>query len=414
VLIRTKTSKMTHPHTILGVGSFFLFKQMVLATVPLANIGSFKIRKELGMQHVLNRVPFDSHVHLRRGLMTSAIAPYTARQCWGGVIMPNTATPHILTPKDADDYLGEINAATSSRLAPVMTGYLTTNSDPAEIRAGFEDGSWAAMKVYPRAAGGHGTTNSADGIDMWNLVDHPALPVMQEIGMPLLIHPEVNTEKDGVTIIDIYDRERRAIPILRALRKRYPELKISAEHGTSIELARFMEEHGDPEFMVCTVTPQHLLFDRRDLHENGFQPHLFCYPILKRTQSRNAWRKLATSGAPFVSAGTDSAPHPTHAKEQACGCAGGVFTAHAMVPLYTEVFASESSLGNLEDFLCVNGPRFFGLESHPGKVVLERKSWTSDSLIEVEDGVQVHPFGYHEDPEKRYQFAFRISSSSWE
>ena len=286
----------------------------------------------------LNYIPFDSHVHFRRGAMLRTVVPYTARQCWGAVVMPNTATPHILTPDDADAYRNEILFAShpvvGENFVPLVTGYLTPKTDPIDIAHGYKKGKWHGMKVYPPGA----TTHSNEGVAARDLLTHPALPVMADIGMPLLLHPEVNALHGD--IVDPYDRERLFVDTLEELLYRYPTLRLSVEHVTDEATARFMMSYGKTGQVVCTITAQHLLFDRRDLHEDGWQPHLFCYPILKRKKSRDAVIALATGGFGFVSAGTDSAPHPTHAKERAAGCAGGVFSAHIMVELYAQAFAN--------------------------------------------------------------------------
>jgi dihydroorotase len=359
------------------------------------------------MQHVLNYLPFDSHVHFRRGAMLKAVAPFTARQCWGAVIMPNIA-PHILLPVHAGRYELYIREATdgvNSRFTPIITGYLTKDTDPACVKEGYESDCWRAMKVYPPGA----TTNSNEGVSNKDLPDHPALKTMEEIGMPLLLHPEITRDAFD-ELVDIYDRERLFVDTLRTLKRKYPKLKISVEHVTDEELARYMMEMGDPEKLVCTVTTHHPMKDRRDLHKDGFQVHLMCYPILKRKESKEAVFRLATSGLPFVSAGSDSAPHPTHAKERACGCAGGVFTAPRMVELYTEIFEKAGKLENLENFLCVNGPRFYGLSPKAGRVVLEKRVNTINEMVQVENSDKVRPFGYHEDPEQRYQFQWSIAA----
>ncbi|MFZ2555625.1 MAG: dihydroorotase [Minisyncoccia bacterium] len=356
------------------------------------------------MRHVLNYLPFDSHVHFRRGAMLKAVAPFTAKQCWGAVVMPNTATPHILTPEDAVTYKEEILGTVGETFSPIITGYLAPATTYHDVRRGFKSGAWHAMKVYPPGA----TTHSNEGVMAHFLPEHPVLPAMQDMGMPLLLHPEVTYDKMGF-LADIYDREKLFLDTIRVLRKKYPKLRISVEHVTDRETARFMMEMGDPEYLVCTVTPQHMLFDRRDLHKDGFQPHLFCYPILKRQESKEAVLELATSGLPFVSAGTDSAPHPTHAKEKACGCAGGVFSAPRMIELYTEIFEKAGKLANLEEFLCVNGPRFYGVSPKGGMLVLEKGLNTLDALVEVENDDKIRPFGYHEDPKQRYQFQWTIA-----
>ena len=75
-----------------------------------------------------------------------------------------------------------------------------------------------------------------------------------------------------------------------------------------------------------------------DLLVGGIRPHLYCLPILKAEVHRQALVRAATSGSPKFFLGTDSAPHDiVTAKETACGCAG-IYTAHAAVELYAEVF----------------------------------------------------------------------------
>ena len=101
--------------------------------------------------------------------------------------------------------------------------------------------------------------------------------------------------------------------------------------------------------MAATITPQHLLFDRNDMLVGGIRPHLFCLPILKRRQHKEALRRAAISGNPKFFIGTDSAPHTVETKESSCGCAG-CYSAHAAIPLYAEVFEEENSLDKLEAF----------------------------------------------------------------
>ena len=53
---------------------------------------------------------------------------------------------------------------------------------------------------------------------------------------------------------------------------------------------------------------------------------------------RQALLAAATSGNPKFFLGTDSAPHSRATKECDCGCAG-MYTAHAGIELYAEIFA---------------------------------------------------------------------------
>ncbi len=354
-------------------------------------------------ERITIKKPFDAHVHFRRGAMLQAVAPYTARECWGALVMPNTA-PHIFTPEDAESYKADIRAAVGEAFHIVMAGYLTPTTSAEDLRRGYKNGAWNAMKVYPPGA----TTHSTEGVAGKDLISHPALKVMEEIGMPLLLHGEVNKDAQGEEI-DIYDREKRFLEeIVPTLLATYPALKISLEHVTTKAVAEFMLANGKEGRLVCTITPQHLLFDRRMLHKDGFQPHLFCYPILKRKEDKEAIRALAAEGLPFVSAGTDSAPHPTQSKEKAAGCAGGVFSAHAMVEMYAQGFEEIGAMSSLENFLSVNGPRFFGLEPSSESITLEKNAWTVDEMVIVDENNKVRPFGYDENPDARFPFAWRI------
>ena len=286
---------------------------------------------------------------------------------------------------------------------PVLTGYLTPETRQEDIERGYRSRSWHAMKAYPPGA----TTHSNEGVSGKDLIVHPALSVMEALGMPLLLHGEVNFDNAEV---DPYDREQHFLTdVLGEIYTRFPRLKISLEHITTAEAASWMIRYGN-ERMVCTITAHHLLLDRRDYFRGGPNNHLHCWPVLKRSEDREALRDLIRHRAPFVVAGSDSAPHPTTAKERACGCAGGVFTAHALVPLYARIFSEMQALHLLEEFLCIRGPRFLGLSPKPGRMILSQTPWTMDGMVQVEDGARVRPFGYHENPKERFVFNWRIES----
>lgn len=111
------------------------------------------------------------------------------------------------------------------------------------------------------------------------------------------------------------------------------------------------------------------------------KPHFYCLPILKREQHRLALVQAATSGSSKFFAGTDSAPHTTSSKESACGCAG-VYTAHAAVEFYAEVFESEGKLDLLESFLSIYGAAHYGLERNEKMITLVKKSWNVPATYE--------------------------------
>lgn len=129
------------------------------------------------------------------------------------------------------------------------------------------------------------------------------------------------------------------------------------EHITTSHAVDFVLENSN---VAATITAHHLLFNRSDIFKGGkVHPHLFCLPILKRETHRLRLVEAATSGNPKFFLGTDSAPHAITAKECACGCAG-IFTAHAAVPLYLQVFEEANALDRFNGFASEFGADFYG------------------------------------------------------
>jgi dihydroorotase len=308
------------------------------------------------------RRPDDWHVHLRDGEMLEAVARYTARQFARAIVMPNLEAP-ITTAAMAEAYRERILAAAPG-FEPLMTCYLTDDSEPAELAGGFERGAWAAAKLYPA----HATTNSAHGVtDIRNI--HRVLAAMERSGMPLLIHGEVTDPE-----VDVFDREKVFIDrVFSRLLGDFPGLKMVFEHITTAEAAHFVMAGGGN--LAATITPQHLHLNRNALFAGGLRPHAYCLPVAKREEHRLAVRRAATSGSPKFFLGTDSAPHAVERKETGCGCAG-IFNAPFALESYATVFEEEGALDRLEAFASENGPRFYGLPLNAERVVLERAEVT--------------------------------------
>ena len=110
------------------------------------------------------------------------------------------------------------------------------------------------------------------------------------------------------------------------------------------------------------------------MFSGGFNPHHYCLPVLKRNVHREALVWAATSGNPRFFLGTDSAPHPRHAKECSHGCAG-VFSAHAALELYAEAFESAGALDRLEGFAALYGADFYRRPRNHGRITLAREPW---------------------------------------
>ncbi|MEO5612945.1 MAG: dihydroorotase [Sphingomicrobium sp.] len=311
------------------------------------------------MQTLTIRRPDDWHVHLRDGEMLKAVAPYTARQFARAIVMPNLSPP-VTSVAAAEAYRTRIVAAAGGGFTPLMTYYLTDDSDAEEIARGHAEGVWVAAKLYPANA----TTNSAQGVtDVRNI--RSALERMQAIGMPLLVHGEMTDPE-----VDVFDREAVFIErVLAPLTRDFPELKIVFEHITTQQAADFVRDAGPS--VAATITPHHLLINRNALFAGGFRPHAYCLPVAKREQHRLAVRAAATSGSAKFFLGTDSAPHSREAKEASCGCAG-IFNAPFALESYAMVFDEEGALDRFEGFASEHGPRFYGLPLNEGTVTLER------------------------------------------
>jgi dihydroorotase len=308
--------------------------------------------------------PDDWHVHLRDGEAMASVVAATARQFARAIVMPNLRPP-VTTVAQARKYRERILAALPKGAAfePLMTLYLTDNTAAAEIERAAKSGVVRAVKYYPAGA----TTNSDAGVSDLRKCD-AALEAMAAAGLPLLVHGEV-TDPD----VDLFDREAVFLDrTLGTLVKRFPKLKIVVEHMTTHEAAVFVEHA--PGNVAATITAHHLLMNRNSLFAGGLNPHHYCLPVLKREQHRRALVKAATSGSPKFFLGTDTAPHARGRKESCCGAAG-IYTAHAALELYAEVFDAADALDKLEGFASHFGADFYGLPRNKGTVKLERAEW---------------------------------------
>lgn len=311
------------------------------------------------------RRPDDMHLHLRDGVHLAAALPFTARQFARAIVMPNLRPP-VTTVALAAAYRQRILDCVPSGLAfePLMTLYLTNSTSPEEVRKAKASGFVFGCKLYPAGA----TTHSDAGVTAIENI-YPALEAMQDTGLVLQVHGEVTHGH-----VDVFDRESVFIDeVLAPLTERFPGLKIVFEHVTTRTAVQFVEQARTG--VAATLTPQHLLHNRNAIFQGGIRPHYYCLPILKRETDRVALVKAATSDSPRFFLGTDSAPHAQHTKENACGCAG-MFSAHAGLELYAEVFEDAGRLNALEAFASERGADFYGLPRNPGTVTLERTTWS--------------------------------------
>ncbi|WP_422027910.1 dihydroorotase [Roseovarius sp.] len=305
--------------------------------------------------------PDDWHLHLRDGAMLSAVCPESARHFARAIIMPNLVPP-VVTGAQAAAYRERILAARpeGSPFTPLMTLYLTEETDPADVVQAHAEGIVTAVKLYPAGA----TTNSASGVRDFDRV-RPVLEAMAEAGIPLCVHGEVTDPE-----IDIFDREAVFIDrVLDPIRRATPGLKVVMEHITTSNGVDYVRANDTD--LGATITTHHLIINRNHLLVGGIRPHYYCLPVAKREEHRLALRSAATSGDPRFFLGTDSAPHVDAAKETGCGCAG-CFTATNTMALLAHVFEEEGALDRLEAFTSRNGPGFYGLPVNDATLTLTK------------------------------------------
>ena len=157
------------------------------------------------------------------------------------------------------------------------------------------------------------TTHSAAGVTDVRRLD-AVFERMAEAGLVLQVHGEVTDPA-----VDVFEREARFIDtVLAPLAARHSRLRIVFEHIST--------------------------------------------------------RAAVVRGSPRLFLGTDSAPHARAAKEAACGCAG-IFSAHAGIELYAEVFAAAGALGKLEAFAADFGADFYGLARNRDTITLVPEPW---------------------------------------
>ena len=310
--------------------------------------------------------PDDWHLHLRDGAMLDAVVSASAAHFGRALVMPNLVPP-VVNAQDADAYrarimdaLGRVNGR--PEFTPMMTLYLTEDTQAQQVIDAAAKGSILAVKLYPAGA----TTNSASGVkNLENVM--PVLEAMAEHDIVLCVHGEV-TDAD----IDIFDREACFIDrVLHPLRESLPQLRIVMEHVTTSQGVDYVTD--STSHLAASITPHHLMINRNHLLVGGIRPHYYCLPVAKREQHREALVEAACSGDKRFFLGTDSAPHTRSSKESDCGCAG-VFNAANTLACLATVFEEADALDKLEAFTSLNGCNWYGLEPNTDTVTLRKQS----------------------------------------
>ncbi|KAH3677120.1 hypothetical protein WICMUC_001875 [Wickerhamomyces mucosus] len=337
-------------------------------------------------------VTADLHVHLREGKMMELVTP-TVRD--GGIsiayIMPNLVPP-VTTIERALEYKERLQA-----LAPkttfLMTFYLSRELTPDLIHEAAKLKAIAGVKCYPAGV----TTNSALGVDPNDFSDfYPVFKAMEENNIVLNLHGEKpSSDKEGEEI-HVMNAEELFLPALIKLHDDFPNLRIVLEHCTTKAAIDTIEEinignRGEIK-VAASITAHHLSL----IVDNwAGDPINFCKPVAKLPQDKRALIKAATSGKPYFFFGSDSAPHPIHAKASHIGVCAGIYTQSLAIPYLAEVFESQGKLEKLKAFVNDHGKSFYHIKDedlvNKDHCILVKKEQHIPEVI-VQDDLKVAPF----------------------
>lgn len=292
------------------------------------------------------------HLHLREGAMMEQVTPLTTHDFAAAIIMPNLVPP-VDNLERLLRYRKAIEAARGGdAFDPLMMLFFRKYTE-AELKAAREH--IFGIKLYPAGA----TTNSEAGVKAIDEVEE-TLALMEEVGIPLMIH--------GETHGFVMDREKEFLPSYAHLAEKFPKLKITMEHITTRDAVDLLDRY---ENLYATVTLHHLVITLDDVAGGLLSPHLFCKPIAKRPEDREALLQAALAAHPKLMFGSDSAPHPV-SKKECCGCAAGLFTAPVCLPVLAELFETHGALDNLQAFVSGNAQRIHGFAPPAKTVTLEK------------------------------------------
>jgi len=302
--------------------------------------------------------PLDMHLHLRDGEMLKLVGPLTSNTFSGALIMPNLVPP-VTTKEALLSYKQRIiKACEGDDFEPYVTLFFKDDYS-YDFLEDIKD-EIIAIKLYPAGI----TTNSETGVSSMDIENlRPTLESMSKLGIPLCIHGETN----GF----VMDREKEFMPIYESIASSFPNLKIIMEHITTKDAIELLDKYDN---LYASVTLHHLLITLDDVAGGMLQPHLFCKPIAKRPEDRDALLNAALEAHPKLMFGSDSAPHPKHKKE-CCGCAAGVFTSPIALQVLTELFDKNGKLENLNAFVSLNAQNIYDFKPVEKTIKLVQKDF---------------------------------------
>ena len=319
------------------------------------------------------RKPDDWHLHVRDGEMLKAVLPYTAKNFGRAILMPNLIPP-VRTTADGIAYRERALAALpkGSTFKPLITCYLTDDTDPDDVERGFKDGVFTGVKLYPANA----TTNSAAGVTDYRKIMR-VLERMEKIDMPFLMHGE-----DVDPEIDIFDREAMFIErYLSKWTRQFPGLRMILEHLSSKDGVDFVKSAA-PQ-VGGTITPYHMILTRTDWFGWGLKPYMYVHA---GDQDRARTAPRCARPRPRARPAISSAPIPRRIRWRRSSRVNGIpgiFNAPVAIETYAKVFEEEGALDKLEAFASLNGPRHYKLPPNEERITLEKSPWTAPEEVKV-------------------------------
>lgn len=263
-----------------------------------------------------------------------------------------------------------------------MSLYLHPDITPATIAEAAAVGI-TNVKSYPAGV----TTNSSAGVIDYAAF-YPVFEAMEKHNLILNLHGELppDAAKSGSCCgssnpeeITVMNAEAAFLPTLLSLHSRFPKLRIILEHCTTAAAIAAVKSCGPS--VTATITAHHLYLTIDAVVGNAYN---FCKPVAKLPSDRLALLKAAVSGDPKFFFGTDSAPHPTSAKEKLGAPAAGCFTQKYAVQLVMDALEGAVEKGYIkedectakviEDFLGNFGRKFYGLEDGKKERIVLRKN----------------------------------------
>ncbi|MGF1589032.1 MAG: dihydroorotase [Pleurocapsa sp.] len=302
-------------------------------------------------KQVIINSPLDMHLHFREGAMAQTVIPLSSASFAGGVVMPNLV-PVVDNLERLQGYVREIKSNLGKDVfEPYMTAFFKQYSyqDLEQFKPHI-----LGVKLYPAGV----TTNSEAGVAALSKAEI-TIKHLEELEIPLMIH--------GETHGFVMDREKLFLPIFEHLAQKFPRLKIIMEHITTADAVSLLDNY---ENLYATVTLHHLIITLDDLAGGLLRPHLFCKPIAKRPEDREALLNAAINAHPKLMFGSDSAPHPIDKKE-ACGCAAGIFTAPIALQALVELFDKHQAIANLQAFVSDNAQQIYQISPPKKAITLE-------------------------------------------